>query len=70
MDPIVLHSGGLFPPSCGPVRTHCGKLVPFDRFHVRILGEDEPEGATDCPECEAYHLKRWGKQEPTNKEKP
>lgn len=37
--PGIIHRTGLMPPSCGPVKTWCGRKVPIESTgHVEING--------------------------------
>jgi hypothetical protein len=42
-----LHSGGLLPPSFGPIRSHCG--LKFDSMdHFAVIGK---RGNVNCKNC-------------------
>ena len=52
---VVIHIGGLLPPSSGPVRVKCGRRVPFDKNHVGIFNVRRPNGSRWCKVCWRVH---------------
>lgn len=59
-EKVVIHAGGMFPPSFEKVfRTRCGRKMPFEQ--MAFLGGPR----LTCKACKAVlnskgHLKRWG----------
>lgn len=57
----IIHLAGLIPPSYGPIKTWCGRLVPMDWDHVAIWGEDPRVPWRPCKACEKVREKRHGR---------
>ncbi|MBU6429148.1 MAG: hypothetical protein KGR26_09080 [Cyanobacteria bacterium REEB65] len=48
---MIIHRGGMVPPSTDLVRTWCGRRLPYTPRHFDILGYPLPHGARRCKIC-------------------
>jgi len=57
----ILHSDGLFPPSFGPIRSHCGRL--FDSLeHFAVITKRGNVNCRSCLRCTKKSRDYWARQ--------
>lgn len=64
----VLHSGGLLPPSFGPIRSHCGRLF-HNMSHFAVWGKKGNVNCRSCLRCTKRRRAFWARQIRASKKK-
>jgi hypothetical protein len=56
----TLHSGGMIPPSFGPIRSHCGRLFP-DLSHFAVISKRRNVNCKACLRCTKRSRAYWSR---------